>query len=37
VALPAGWREVRDRHSGRLLRLSDHDAIAAEFEVPGSS
>ena len=34
TALPAEWREVRDRHSGRLLRLSDHDAIAAEFELP---
>lgn len=34
--LPAAWREVRDRDSGKLLRLSDHDAIAAEFELPSS-
>jgi endonuclease/exonuclease/phosphatase family metal-dependent hydrolase len=33
-AMPAGWREVHDSRSGKLLRLSDHDAIAAEFEVP---
>ena len=32
--LPAGWREMADRHTGLLLRLSDHSPVARELVLP---
>jgi endonuclease/exonuclease/phosphatase family metal-dependent hydrolase len=35
-ACSTAWREVHDRDTGKLLRLSDHDAVAAAFTLPAS-
>jgi endonuclease/exonuclease/phosphatase family metal-dependent hydrolase len=32
--LPAGWREMADRNTGLLLRLSDHSPVARELVLP---
>jgi hypothetical protein len=32
--MPTSWRELRDTRTGKLLRLSDHDPIAARFRPP---